>query len=204
MSSKRQSRLECTKIMSAYVYKILFTPVSPSDKSEKLENRVKQFTTKEVENKKLEVSLQYKDVVESLNEAFGKEMDKLSQELHDLETKYHDIDTESSIVISKYEKENKCIKKQINDLEDKSVGDELYIMNLKIENEQLKEEISKLKSADENDCLFNFFYDFFYDFFHKQQSSLLKLLPDDLQDLLLEHVLYVESQWYEPLSERII
>ena len=177
--------------MHSYIQKVLFPPPSPSPKNkpEKDSSKVKLFTAKEVEDEKLKVTLQFKNVIKSLTTAHETEKNEAVEQLHDLETKFSDIDTESLVVIGRYEKENKTMKGQMKKLEDKTVSDELFITNLQIENEELKDEIARLKADDENFDLLAYTLNYFYDLFHGLKDSenvmnMLNNLPVEAQEKL--------------------
>jgi len=192
--------------MPSYIQKVLFSPPSTSpNKSEKISSKVKLFTAKEVEDEKLKVTLQFKDVIKNLTAAHETEKNEVVDQLRDLETKFVDIDTESLEAIGSYEKENKIMKREMKDLEDKTVGDELSIMNLKIENEQLKDEIARLKAADENFDLLSYTLYYFNDYLKGLKDSekvmnLLNVFPVPAQEKLVENALIVNNYCGEFLA----
>jgi len=181
--------------MPSYIQNFLFSPAPTSpDKHEK----VKLFTAKELEDEKLKVTLQFKDVIKSLTEAHETEKNEVVDQLRDLEAKFSDFDTESLVIIGSYEKQNKMMKREMKVLEDKTVGDELSIMNLKIENEQLKDEIARLKAADENFDLLSYTLNYCYDYLQGLKDSekvinLLNVFPVPVQEKLVENVLIVNN-----------
>jgi len=183
------------KIMPSYIQNFLFSPPPTSpDKHEK----VKLFTAEELEDEKLKVTLQFKDVIKSLTAAHETEKNEVVDQLRDLEAKFSDFDTESLVIIGSYEKENKMMKREMKVLEDKTVGDELSIMNLKIENEQLKDEIARLKAADENFDLLSYTLNYFYDYLQGLKDSekvinLLNVFPVPVQEKLVENVLILNN-----------
>jgi len=103
-------------------------------------------TVKELENKRLKVNTEFKNVIKSLGESSEKNRGDVVKQMRGLKTRLSDSDNiESILLVRKYEKENVELKDQIKQLEEKVVGDELHIVNLTDENEDLKNQVSALK-----------------------------------------------------------
>jgi len=103
-------------------------------------------SVKEFENKRLKVKSEFKNVIRSLSESSEKNRGDAVKQMRGLKTRLSDSDNiESILLVRKYEKENVELKDQIKQLEEKVVGDELFIVNLTAENEDLKNQVSVLK-----------------------------------------------------------
>ena len=103
-------------------------------------------TVKELENKRLKVNSEFKNVIKSLSESSEKNRGDVVKQMRGLKTRLSDSDNiESILLVRKYEKENVELTDQIKQLEEKVVGDELFIVNLTAENEDLKNQVSVLK-----------------------------------------------------------
>ena len=84
-------------------------------------------TVKELENKRLKVNSEFKNVIKSLsNKSSEKNRGDVVKQMRGLKTRLSDSDNiESILLVRKYEKENVELKDQIKQLEEKVVGDKI-------------------------------------------------------------------------------
>ena len=104
-------------------------------------------TIEEIEDKRLKLNLQFKNVIKNLSDSSEKKKEEVAQQVKELKTKAYESDTESIVLIKNYEKENTELKEQVRDLEEKVVEDGILILNLTTENVRLKSEVSILKQT---------------------------------------------------------
>jgi len=104
-------------------------------------------TVEEIEDKRVRLNLQFKNVIKNLSDSSEKKREEAAQQVKELKTRAYESDTESIIMLKNYEKENTELKDQVRDLEEKVVEDGIVIYKLTTENMNLKSEVSILKQA---------------------------------------------------------
>jgi len=104
-------------------------------------------TVEEIEDKRVRLNLQFKNVIKNLSDSSEKKREEAAQQVKELKTRTYESDTESIIMLRNYEKENTELKDQVRDLEEKVVEDGIVIFKLTTENMNLKSEVSILKQT---------------------------------------------------------
>jgi len=104
-------------------------------------------TVEEIEDKRVRLNLQFKNVIKNLSDSSEKKREEAAQQVRELKTRTYESDTESIIMLRNYEKENTELKDQVRDLEEKVVEDGIVIFKLTTENMNLKSEVSILKQT---------------------------------------------------------
>jgi len=110
-------------------------------------DRTLPYLVEEIEEKRARLNLQFKNVIKNLSHSSEKKREEAAQQVKELKSRAYEADTESIIMIRRYEKENTELKDQVRDLEEKVVEDGMVIFNLTTENMNLKSEVSILKQT---------------------------------------------------------